>query len=205
MVGFNRRFAPSFVALKRFFSGIKDPLLIQYRVNAGFLPKEHWIHDPVDGGGRIIGEVCHFVDALEFLTGNHVKGVFARTVSSTNEAMVGDDNLAAILSIEDGSMGVITYLANGDASVPKERIEVSAGLRTAILDNFTSLVLYAAGNQEKLTWGTIEKGQREMITQFLHILRTGGDDPIPFDSLRTTTMATFKIIRSLRVGEPIAI
>jgi len=205
MVGFNRRFAPSFVALKRFFSGIKDPLLIQYRVNAGFLPKEHWIHDPVDGGGRIIGEVCHFVDALEFLTGNHVKGVFARTVSSTNEAMVGDDNLAAILSIEDGSMGVITYLANGDASVPKERIEVSAGLRTAILDNFTSLVLYAAGNQEKLTWGTIEKGQREMITQFLHILRTGGDDLIPFDSLRTTTMATFKIIRSLRVGEPIAI
>ena len=203
MVGFNRRFAPSVVAMKDFFKEIHEPLFVQYRVNAGFLPKGHWTHDPVEGGGRIIGEVCHFVDAIEFFTGQRVVRVFARAVSAGSESLVGDDNAAAALHLADGSLGVITYVANGDASVPKERIEVSGGLRTAILDNFTSLSLYGGGTRHSKTWGSVDKGQTEMLDQFLELLRYGGKDLISFEMLRATTRTTFAMVRSIRTGEPI--
>ncbi|MGH9936193.1 MAG: bi-domain-containing oxidoreductase, partial [Blastocatellia bacterium] len=139
MVGFNRRFSPLAARLKDFFAASREPKYVRCRVNAGSLPPEIWVFDPVEGGGRIIGEVCHFVDLICYLTGALPRRIFAEALPGPGHPTLERDSVTITLRMTDGSAGVIHYLANGDASLPKEYLEMFGGQRVAVLDNFRSL------------------------------------------------------------------
>jgi predicted dehydrogenase len=148
MVGFNRRFAPLALQLKSFLRGIHEPLALHYRVNAGFIPADHWLNDPEQGGGRLIGEVCHFVDFLTFLAGSAPIEVQAHSLA--NPGKFSNDNVVCSLRFADGSQGTISYLANGDKSYSKERVEVFGGGAVAVLEDFRRLELVSRGRKQVL-------------------------------------------------------
>ena len=159
MVDYNRRFSPLTEALRRFLAGVQEPLLMRYRVNAGFLPREHWTNDPDIGGGRIVGEVCHFIDLMTHLAGQLPVRVYARTLPDL--ARYSGDNLAATLEFADGGLGEITYVANGDRGLPKERLEVFGGGLSAVLDDFRRLDTYQDGKRKSVRSRRQEKGHAE--------------------------------------------
>jgi predicted dehydrogenase/threonine dehydrogenase-like Zn-dependent dehydrogenase len=203
MVGYNRRFSPMAVALKRFFAGVQEPLAIQYRVNAGTIPPEHWVHDPQQGGGRIIGEVCHFIDFLMFVTSALPVSIFAAALPSSANP---PDSVAVTVTFENGSIGTINYIAEGDKSYSKERVEVFGGQRVAALDDFRTLELVANGKRTT-TKSSLrqDKGHGGEWQAFAQALRTGGTSPIPFRELVAGTLATLAINESLRLGAPVAV
>ncbi len=198
-VGFNRRFSPWALRLKSFLEKAGEPLLIQYRVNAGYIPPEHWVHDPREGGGRIIGEVCHFVDFLLFLTGQLPTKVSAHAMPDGGRYR--SDNLSATLTFADGSQGVITYSANGDTALAKERVEAFGGGRSASLDNFRSLELYQDGRR-RASRSLIrqDKGYRGEWERFRQA--ACGESPAPFrlGELAAVSLATFRMLDSIRRG-----
>ena len=203
MVGFNRRFAPHVQHAKRFFENAVGPYVIQYRVSAGAVPKTHWTRDPLEGGGRIIGEVCHFIDLMQYLTASQPVKVYAEPVSGGAGASADDDSVIITVKFLDGSVGTISYFANGDAGLPKERVEISSTGRSAVIDNFQRLSLYQNGKKREFKLSTIDKGHREEVRTFLAAVQEGKASPIPFDSLVTTTLATLKVVESLQVGVPV--
>ncbi len=203
MVGFNRGFSPHAQQAKRFFESAVGPYVIQYRVNAGLVPRSHWTQDPIEGGGRVIGEICHFVDLIRFFTGSTPSKIFAESLSHGGASSSDDDSVAVTLKFQDGSVGVISYLANGDPSVPKEHVEIFSTSRTAVIDNFQRLVLHQGGKKREFKLWKIDKGHREEVRQFLIAARDGASSPIPFDSVVTTTLSTFKIVESLKLGVPV--
>jgi polar amino acid transport system substrate-binding protein len=205
LIGFNRRFSPHAQQVKRFFEGAVGPFVIQYRVNAGFIPRTNWTRDPIEGGGRIVGEVCHFIDLMQFVTSSNPVKVFAEPLGSAAAGSSDDDSVAITVSFENGSLGVITYLANGDASVPKERVEISSTNRTAIVENFQRLTLFQKGKRREFKLAVVDKGHKEEVRQFLFAVREGKPSPIPFESVVTTTRTTLKILESLRLGVPISV
>jgi polar amino acid transport system substrate-binding protein len=202
MVGYNRRFAPLVIRMKEFFSALRDPSIIHYYVNAGFLPRDHWTHDPIDGGGRIVGEVCHFIDTIQFLTGGNPVRLHAENISTTNEALTAADNIVVSLRMDNGSAASIVYASNGDSSIPKERIVMSCGNSTAIMENFTALTLARNGKQEKKT-SPGDKGHKAEIDAFINAVRQSTGELIPYTSLFATTRATFAILESLRTKEAV--
>ncbi len=145
MVGFNRRFAPLAVQLKAFVDQRKEPLAAHYRVNAGYIPLNHWVHDPEQGGGRIIGEGCHFIDFLAFLVGAAPSSV--TSLGLPDAGRYREDNVVMTFTFPDGSLGTVSYLANGDKSFPKERVEVLCGGRAAVLEDYRSLELVQDGRR----------------------------------------------------------
>jgi predicted dehydrogenase/threonine dehydrogenase-like Zn-dependent dehydrogenase len=195
-VGFNRRFAPFGRALKEFLAGSREPFAAHYRINAGFIPLNHWLHDPAVGGGRIIGEACHFIDFLSFLADSPPSRVEAHALPDAGRYR--EDNVQISLRFPDGSLGSVLYLANGDKSVPKERLEVFCGGRVAILDDFRSLELAQAGHRRVLRdrLGQ-DKGHRAAWSAFLAAVRAGGPPPIPYADLLGVTRATFEAAESL--------
>ncbi|MBI3578664.1 MAG: bi-domain-containing oxidoreductase [Ignavibacteriales bacterium] len=205
MVGFNRRFAPHAQQVKRFFENAAGPYVMNYRVNAGFISKTHWVRDPVEGGGRIIGEMCHFIDLMQFVTGSLPTKVFAEPLSIGGASSQDDDSVTITIKFHDGSIGTIMYIANGDSSVPKERLEVSSTGRTAVIDNFQALSLYQQGKRRDFKFSAIEKGHREEVKAFLHAIQNGAPSPIAFESMLATTFATFKIVESLQVGASVSL
>ena len=169
MVGFNRRFAPMAVQMKQFFSKVHEPLAIHYRVNAGYIASDHWVNDPEQGGGRILGEVCHFVDFLCFLAGASPIEVQAQTLG--NPGQYSMDNVFASLKFANGTLGTISYLANGDKSASKERVEVFGGGSVAILEDFRRLELVRNGRKQILRarWGQ-DKGHKAEMQAFVDAL-----------------------------------
>ncbi len=204
MVGYNRRFAPMSERLATFFGDIDEPLVVHYRVNAGHIPTDHWVQDPEQGGGRILGEVCHFVDYLAFLTASTPRRVSA--FSTPNVGRYRDDNLVATIELDNGSIGTVTYVANGDTSLAKERIEVSGGGAFAVLDNFRRLDL-VRGGQSRVMRSRLQqdKGHRAQLEAFVQAARTGQTAPIPWQQTVDTSRATFAIVQSLRTGSPIVL
>jgi polar amino acid transport system substrate-binding protein len=198
MVGFNRRFSESFKEISNFFEQRKEPMVINYRVNAGFIPKNHWVQHSEEGG-RIIGEVCHFIDTMIFLTKANPIRVYAESISSTNDAMVNRDNVTISIKFDDGSLGTILYLANGDNSLAKEYCEVFCEKSTAIMDNFDEVKLYRSG---KLTTKKKDgkKGINEEINLTVEAFRKGKPMPIPFEEIYLTTKTTILAIQSLESG-----
>ncbi len=196
-VGFNRRFSSLSVELKNFFDGI-EPLAVTYRVNAGEIPKESWIQQD-EGGGRILGEVCHFVDYLQFLTGADPTEVFAY------RSAAGTDTLSVVVKFADGSVGNINYFATGDRSFPKERIEVYGGGRTAVLDDFRQLEMWRDGKRKISRRMSQDKGFDQELAAFVESVRSGKAMPIEWRSLVMTTLATLRIEDSLRSGKPEAV
>jgi predicted dehydrogenase/threonine dehydrogenase-like Zn-dependent dehydrogenase len=199
MIGFNRRFAPLARRMKDFFSDTREPLSINYRVNAGYIPQTHWTQDPGQGGGRVIGEACHFIDLLTFLTGSTPVRVYAAPLS--NDGRYNEDNLHITLQFENGSIGTVSYLANGDKSVPKERVEIFAAGSVAILDDFRTLELTRDGKRERITSKLRQdKGHQGEWQAFVDAIRTGTQSPIAFREIVATTLTTFRVLDSARTG-----
>jgi polar amino acid transport system substrate-binding protein len=201
LVGFNRRFSPLAVKAKAFFTNRQSPLSIVYRVNAGRIPREHWTQDANEGGGRIVGEVCHFVDLMQFLTGAPPKTVYAESVAG-GQGNVSEDSVFITLQFADGSNGVIAYLAEGDSSLPKEHIEIFGEGKTFVIEDFRSAKLYAGGREKKETLRQQDKGQAEETRVAFAVVAEGKPVPITLQELAATTRATFRIRDSLRTGQP---
>jgi polar amino acid transport system substrate-binding protein len=202
MVGFNRRFSPHARAAKEFFKGRQSPLSINYRVNAGRIAPDHWIQNPQEGGGRIIGEVCHFIDFMQFLTGAVTTRVFAESVTGRNHQIIDSDSVFITLRFSDGSNGSIAYLAEGDKSVPKERVEIYGDGKTFVIDDFRSATSYHNGKEQSQRLRNQDKGQAEEIRTVCAVVVDGAPPPISLEDLAATTRATFRIRESLRTGLP---
>ena len=203
-VGFNRRFAPFSHELQHFLQNRSEPMSIHYRVNAGFLPATHWLHDPQQGGGRIIGEGCHFIDYLTWLVGQPPTTVQAAGLPDGGR--YHEDNIQLTFTFPDGSLGTLVYLANGDKAFTKERIEVFSGGHVAVLDDFRTLTLVHNGRrtlmQSRLSQ---DKGHRACWESFLAAVRGMKAPPIPYDDLVAVTRASFAAVESLRTGSAQAI
>jgi predicted dehydrogenase len=204
MVGFNRRFAPLARRMKERFLRVNEPLVIHYRVNAGPVPLDHWVQDTDEGGGRMLGEVCHFVDFLIFLSGSLPVRVSAAVLPDLG--LYKDDNLAATVELADGSIGTITYVANGASRFPKERVEVFGGGATAVLDNFRRLELYRDGSKEVVRARLRQdKGYRDEMAAFVEAIRSGGPAPIPLDQLFAATRGTLALVQCVKTRSPVLI
>ena len=204
MVGFNRRFAPMAVQLKQFLSEVHEPLAIHYRVNAGYIPHDHWVNDPEQGGGRILGEVCHFVDFLCFLAGACPIDVQAQTVG--NPGQYSMDNVVASLKFANGTLGTISYLANGDKSASKERVEVSGGGSVAILEDFRRLELVRNGRKQitRARWGQ-DKGHKAEMQAFVDALRGKTLPPIRLEQIVGSTLSTLRLQNSCQTGQRLTV
>ena len=202
IVGFNRRFAPMTARLKSFFSGISEPLFLHYRVNAGSLTPDDWVNDSDQGGGRILGEVCHFVDLLMHLAGSPIVSVEAKPVGDSGR--YGESALAS-LQFANGSQGTISYLSTGDRAFSKERLEVFGGGAVAALVDFRRLELSRHGRKETLhsRWRQ-DKGHRAEWTAFVESIRAG-QAAIAFDELICSGLATLHLKESLATGRRMAV
>ena len=205
LVGFNRRFSPLAARAKEVFANRQSPLSIVYRVNAGRIPREHWTQDAREGGGRIIGEVCHFIDLMQFLTGAAPKSVYAESVAGDKGDAISEDSVFITLQFDDGSNGVIAYLAEGDSSLPKEHIEIFGEGKTFVIEDFRSARLYADGREKKETLRQQDKGQAEETRVACAVVAEGKPAPITLQELEATTRATFRIVDSLRTGQPMKV
>ncbi len=194
MVGYNRRFAPHVTAIKGNLI-IDSPANIVYRVNAGVVPPDSWIHDIAEGGGRIIGEVCHFVDLLIHLTESNPVRVYANTA-------VSYDNISALIEFENGSLGTIIYTPLGDSSFSKERIEIYSAGKVAVIDDFKYCTMFADQKEILRKRGPIRKGFSEEITAFFKSITAGEESPIKFQQLIAGTVATLKIRDSISKAGP---
>ena len=200
LTGFNRRFAPLAESLKSQVSGLRSPLHAHYRINAGYLPPNHWTQDPNIGGGRIVGEACHFIDFITFLVGAAPVSVTAHALS--NEGKYSEDNVSMTFTFPDGSIGVVDYLANGDKSFPKERMEVFCSGMVAVLDDFVSLQITREGKMKEER-GAQDKGWVNEWRAFVKAIQEGGEPPIPYEQLIDVTKSTFAVVESLRTMQTI--
>jgi len=175
---------------------------VHYRVNAGAIPLNHWTQDPEIGGGRIIGEACHFVDFITFLVG-------AAPISVTGHALPDggkyrEDNVSMTFTFPDGSIGIVDYLANGDKSFPKERVEVFCGGQIAVLDDFVSLQTVKDGKKKEVK-SAQNKGWVDEWKVLAKSIREGDEPPIPYEQLIGVTKSTFAAVESLRKQKTIEI
>ena len=204
MVGFNRRFAPLARKLYEFIQPRQDPLAVTYRINAGSLPLTHWVHDPIQGGGRLIGEVCHFVDFMTFLVGAPPVSVHAQGLP--DDSRYQEDNLVMIFTFADGSLGTVSYLANGDKAYPKERLEVFTAGKIGVLDDFRTLELVYQGRRKAISSRLRQdKGHRHEWETYSAAIIAGGPPPIPNEHLFGVTEATFAALEALRTRQSVHI
>ncbi len=200
MVGFNRRFAPHAIRIKALLAGTIEPKVFVMTVNAGTIPAAHWTQDPHVGGGRILGEGCHFVDLLRFLAGSPITDVQARSVGGSPSDGIRNDKATITLSFADGSIGSIHYLANGHRSFPKERLEVFCGGRILVLDNFRRLDGYGwKGFRVEKLWRQ-DKGHKAEAAEFLRAVEKGLPAPIPLKELVEVTRATIRAAGIIRTN-----
>lgn len=205
MVGYNRRFSPFAVKAKDFFATRGQPMVIDYRVNAGFIPKDHWVHDPLEGGGRIIGEVCHFVDLIGYLTNSSPIRVYARRISGTSEAVSNSDNIIVNLDMADGSIASITYAGCGDKSFSKERVEVFAQNSVCVIDDFRKAMFIRNGRAKSFKKINQDLGYLGELKAFFQAVGEGGEIPVLFEEYILSSLVTFKIVESLQRDVPIDI
>ena len=199
-VGFNRRFAPLAVKMKNFISSSKEPMVAHYQVNAGLLPLNHWTQDPVIGGGRIIGEGCHFIDFLTYITGS--LPVEVSGYGLPNLGKYREDNVVLTFRFANDSIGTVTYLANGDKSVPKEEVEVFTGGLVAKLNDFRSLSMVKNGRKKvEKSRVSQDKGHAEIWRQFAKSIEGGEAPPIAYQEIFTVTQASFAAVAALKSGK----
>ncbi|WP_423186123.1 bi-domain-containing oxidoreductase [Alishewanella sp. d11] len=205
MVGFNRRFAPSTQELIKHFETVKSPKVVNIRVNAGSIPADHWIQDPKEGGGRLIGEGCHFIDLASALLQQNPKTVFAIGTAKANKSALLNDNVVITLSYSDGSIATITYTADGAKAMSKEYVEMFGGGRSAIINDFREAVLYEGDSKETLKkLSAQDKGQKQMIQNWLAGLQTG-KPCVSYDCLMANSLATIMAVESMTIGGPLVV
>lgn len=202
-VGFNRRFSPHTARVRRAFEDC-GALVIDIRVNAGPIPTDSWIHDPDVGGGRLLGEGCHFIDLAQALTGARVARVFATGVGLPDPASRLRDNFALTLQLTDGSIATIVYTAKGDPALGKERIEVFGGGMAAVIDDFRTTTIIRRGKTEP--WKTRQdKGHADEIARFVDAVAGGLPPPIGLADLRAASLASLAAVESLATGMPVEV
>lgn len=192
MVGFNRRFAPAVKELKKLFLP-EQPKSIVIRVNSGIVPPDHWVNDPEIGGGRIVGEACHFIDLAMFLADSPIVSVSAVSMDDANHLV---NTVVVNLKMKNGSVASINYFSNGNKSVPKEQIEVFCGGTIAQIDDFKLLKIFGR-KTKKIKFKGQDKGHRNEIQTFLNAIKEGLESPIPFDESYLSMLATFKVLQSI--------
>ncbi len=195
-VGFNRRFSPLALKLSASLSHRSEPLHAHYRVNAGYIPLNHWTQDANLGGGRIIGEGCHFIDLITFLVGAAPISVTAHALPDNGKYRM--DNVSMTFTFPDGSIGVVDYLASGDKSFQKERVEVFCAGQIAVLDDYRSLTIVKDGKRSVEKLSAQDKGWKNEMQAFARAIREGGAPPIPYDQLIGVTQSTFAAVESIQ-------
>jgi polar amino acid transport system substrate-binding protein len=195
MVGFNRRFSPLTKKLKKAVGN--NPMTMIYRINAGAIPKDTWIQDAEIGGGRILGEACHFIDYLTYLNGSLPTKITASALPDANQL---NDTLNILIQFENGSSGVVGYYANGSKAMTKEYVEVFSAGMSATLSDFKELKIYGKGKPKKKKLLNQNKGQKEMVEAFVDGLLKDGQAPIPFEEIVAVTKASFKVLESIKRG-----
>ena len=205
MIGFNRRFSPFIQEAKTFFKHRISPLVMSYRVNAGYLQADHWVHNPAEGGGRIIGEICHFIDLLQYLSGSYPYEVFAKSLNGQDKDFVIQDNLLITLKFFDGSIGTINYNSIGDISFPRERLEIFGTNSVVVIDNFKTAVFSRSGVTKKMHRFSRDMGHKNEMKHFVNSLLNEEPSLIPFEEIEATTLTTFKILESLQKRLPVKV
>jgi len=202
MVGFNRRYSPALGEIKSRLDSTRNISLFHYRINAGFIPKESPLQDDKIGKGRIIGEVCHFIDAMAYLAGAAPTEVYACCTDNGAGQYLNSDNLQITVKFADGSRGNITYAANGGAGLPKERLEVFSGGVSFVIDDFRLAEMYCDNRKTKLYRGIQDKGHKNELDEFARHYLENDDLSDDFSVAVSVTRATFAILESLSTGEP---
>lgn len=205
MVGYNRRFSPHSQKLAEYLSNRKDPIMINYRVNAGFVPSEHWVHSEEEGGSRIIGEICHFVDLMIYFTKSIPCQVYAERVSGNNKTIVNDDNVSIVIKFRDGSVGNIFYSASGDKAFSRERIEVYCEGRTFVIEDFKNSHYWLAGKNKKFKTLNQEMGYREELEHFVKVIEGLESPRLRYEEIYYSTLCVLKINESLSKAQPVKI
>lgn len=198
MVGFNRRFSPHVVKIKKLLQTIIEPKSFIMTINAGTIPASHWTQDHSIGGGRIIGETCHFIDLMRFLAGCEITSVQTRCMGEAPPMTLREDKASITLSFADGSFGTIHYLANGASTFPKERIEVFAGGRVLQLDNFRKLQGFGWRGFKKMNLWRQDKGQNQCAAAFLQAIEKGQETPIPFNEVIEVARVAIQAAQQIR-------
>jgi predicted dehydrogenase len=199
MVGFNRRFSPHMAAARALFQDRKNPLVMLYRVNAGPLPPGHWVQDPETGGGRILGEACHFIDCMQALCGALPTSVHARRIAHHPSGTTDDQSLLSF-SFGDGSIGTLLYTSGGDTALPKERFEAFGEGKALILDDFIRTESYFGGKRKLFKTSKQDKGFQAEMVRFVEAISQGGNPAISFEEIRAVTLATLGAVESFRTG-----
>ncbi|MBN2446894.1 MAG: bi-domain-containing oxidoreductase [Phycisphaerae bacterium] len=205
LVGFNRRFSPHAERIKKLLAGRTEPVTMSMMVNASVIPPEVWLHDPKIGGGRIIGEGCHWIDLMMFLVGAPVVRVVATRIGESPALAIRDDKMTITLTFADGSMGTLHYFGNGHKSYPKETLEVFGDGKCLRLDNFRALAGCGYGGFSKMKLWRMDKGHTEEFRRFIDTIARGGPPVIPFDEIENVMSATFAAMESSRSGRIIDI
>ena len=201
-VGFNRRFAPIAIQMKKALGNDNTPINIIATMNAGFIPKEVWVHDMQVGGGRIIGEACHYIDLCSYLAGSKVTSVCMNSMGVNPQE--DTDNVSVLLKYENGSNAVINYFSNGSKSYSKERLEVYSLERTLVMDNWRKLKAYGFKGVRNIS-GKQDKGHFNQFKKLIDQQKNGGEPIIQFDSIVNTTKAAFAAVESLKEGKWISV
>jgi predicted dehydrogenase/threonine dehydrogenase-like Zn-dependent dehydrogenase len=199
LVGFNRRFSPYAQKMKTLIAQSSSPLTAVYVVNAGALPPDHWTLNPEVGGGRIIGEVCHFIDLLHYIVGKSIDSVHSCAIQNEEPLKLREDKVTISLSFSDGSIGTVHYFANGNKRYPKEKLTVFSDERVLELDNFKIMRGYGFKSFRKMKTWKQEKGHREEFAAFLHLIENGGRPLIEWESMEMVTRATFEAVKRLKL------
>lgn len=197
-IGFNRRFAPQVVKMKSLLSTVREPMSLIMTVNAGAIPPDQWTQDPSVGGGRIVGEGCHFIDLLRFLVGHTIVGVQATAMGRAPGVLNPQDKVTFTLTFADGSFGTVHYFANGHKEYPKERLEVFCAGRILQLDNFRKLRGYGWKGFSGMNLWSQDKGHAAGVAAFVDAIRQGKPSPIPFDEIVEVTRASFAVAEAIR-------
>jgi len=201
MVGFNRRFSPFSVKAKEWLHKNREPIAINCRVNAGDVPEGSWVRDPIEGGGRILGEVCHFVDLVQFFTESFPIKVYAQSLSGGRHS--DNENIIVTLTFLNGSVATITYVASGDKAFSRERLEIIGSGSVCVIDNFKSLLFSKGGKRKKMRRLNVDRGHLAEFSTFLSTVQSGEEMPVDFEEYVSTTITTFAIEQSLSLGIPV--
>jgi predicted dehydrogenase len=202
MVGFNRRFSPFVKDIFNKIKGRSSSLAMNMIINAGALPKDLWVHNPKIGGGRIIGEGCHFIDTMSYLSNSQVESVYSMALNSNKELAIKNDNAMLNIKFQDGSIGTLSYLANGNKSFPKEQMSLFCEGKVFILDNYKKNIAYGSSSFKKFSQ---DKGHKDEMIGFVQNLKNSKENLIPLESLINTTLATFAHVKSLEENRVVQI
>ncbi len=195
-VGFNRRFSPHAEKMQTLLSSRSQPMSMQVMVNAGHIPANVWVQNDHVGGGRIIGEGCHWLDLMVYLTGHPITSVVATRIGESPAVEIRDDKMTITCTFADGSIGTLHYFANGDKLYPKESMDVFCGGKILQLNNFRKLKGYGWPNFKKMNLFSQDKGHRNEFKQFFSRISEGGEPVIPFDQIINVTQASFAAVES---------